>query len=149
MPRKSKFGFRLKLIWAVQSVAQKYFCFVFSEGVLCLPHPGPPEGRLANVTIRWAGDAVDARASSATDDRMAHQRERSMRAGRAALKTSPSGCGGGWRETLSFARLVARFADGEIVLSWRPKALAPSPSEAESFAEATVANGMVHRGERV
>ncbi|HLG80232.1 MAG TPA: hypothetical protein VKY22_04390, partial [Bradyrhizobium sp.] len=89
MPRKSKFGFRLKLIWAVQSVAQKYFCFVFSEGVICSAHPGPPEGRLANVTIRWAGDAVDARASSATDDRMAHQRERSMRAGRAALKTSP------------------------------------------------------------
>jgi hypothetical protein len=40
-------------------------------------------------------------------------------------------------------------ADGEIVWSWRPKALAPSPSEAESFAAMTVANGMVHRGDHV
>ena len=40
-------------------------------------------------------------------------------------------------------------ADGEIVWSWRPEALAPSPSEAESFAGATVANEKVHRGERV
>ncbi len=40
-------------------------------------------------------------------------------------------------------------ADGEIVWSWRPKAPASSPSEAESFAGTTVANEKVHRGERV
>ncbi len=40
-------------------------------------------------------------------------------------------------------------ADDEIVWSWRPKALAPSPSEAESFAGATVANEKVHRGDHV
>src|SRR5438105_13612806 len=28
-----------------------------------LTHPGPPEGRFAIVTMRWAGDAMDALAS--------------------------------------------------------------------------------------
>ncbi len=93
---------------------------------------------------------MDARASCAQGiaGRLGRERSTGVQDER-RLKTSPSGCGGGWRETLSFARLVARFADGEIVWSWRPKALAPNPSEAESFAEATVANGMVHRGEHV
>src|SRR5579871_4873179 len=39
-------------------------------------------------------------------------------------------------------------ADGKGVWSWRPKGWRSSPSEAESFARATVAIGKVHRGER-
>jgi hypothetical protein len=38
------------------------------------------------------------------------------------------------------------FADGEVVWSWRPRDLALSFAQDER--EATVANGMVHRGER-
>jgi hypothetical protein len=41
------------------------------------------------------------------------------------------------------------FTDAEVVWSWRPEVWRSSPSEAESFARATVANGMVHRGARI
>ena len=39
------------------------------------------------------------------------------------------------------------FTDGEVVWSWRPKALASSLAQDER--EATVANERVHRGERL
>jgi len=55
---KSNFAFPFKLIWVVQSFAQKFLTFGFaeiSEYSLC---PGPKEGRIANVTyvgpvMRW------------------------------------------------------------------------------------------------
>jgi hypothetical protein len=40
-------------------------------------------------------------------------------------------------------------ADGEVVWSWRPKVWRQVLAKLKSFAGATVANGMVHRGEYV
>jgi hypothetical protein len=55
---KSNFALLFKLIWAVQSCAQKFFAFQFSENHDYLRRPGPKEGRIANVTyvgpvMRW------------------------------------------------------------------------------------------------
>jgi len=41
------------------------------------------------------------------------------------------------------------FTDGEIVWSWRPKVRRQVLVKPTGFAKATVANGMVHRGELV
>jgi hypothetical protein len=44
MREKSNFVRRFKLIWVVQSLAQKYFPFVFSALVVCLPCSAPTQG---------------------------------------------------------------------------------------------------------
>ena len=41
------------------------------------------------------------------------------------------------------------FMDGEVVWSWRPKVRRQVLVKPTGFAKATVANGMVHRGEHV
>jgi hypothetical protein len=56
---KTDFLNRIKLIWAVQSPSQKYFCFSEAQSSLCDCHPVPSEGRFAIVTDAGR-DAVDA-----------------------------------------------------------------------------------------
>src|ERR1700688_1593161 len=64
--QKSNFFSQIKLIWAVQSPLQKYFCFPESKSRLYPSPSRPTEGRCA--TSRNAGrDAVDA--GSAGDER--------------------------------------------------------------------------------
>jgi hypothetical protein len=41
------------------------------------------------------------------------------------------------------------FTDGEIVWSWRPEVRRQVRDDAQRITRATVANGMVHRGEYV
>jgi hypothetical protein len=57
---KSNFAFPFKLIWVVQSLAQKFSSFYLAETGASSGHPGPKEGTYRERHIRWAGDAVDA-----------------------------------------------------------------------------------------
>ncbi len=95
MRHKSNFARRLKLICPVQISAQKYFPFFFSEIVCYLRRPGPIRGTYRDRHIRWAGDAVDARASGARSIAGRFFRERLMRAGRATLLRTAKSCGPG------------------------------------------------------
>jgi hypothetical protein len=56
---KSKLSSRIKLIWAVQSLLKKYFCFSEVQITYMICHPVPKEGRCATSST-WDGDAVDA-----------------------------------------------------------------------------------------
>jgi len=55
---KSKFACRPKLIWVVQSSAQKYCAFVFSESDVHFARSAPSKGRIA-IAVNVARNAVD------------------------------------------------------------------------------------------
>jgi hypothetical protein len=57
---KSNFAFRFKLIWAVQSFAQKYFAFVFSVVDVCFARSAADKGAYRDRHEAWCGIAVDA-----------------------------------------------------------------------------------------
>jgi hypothetical protein len=55
---KSNFACPFKLIWAVQCLSLKFCTFLIPENDIYSRHPGPKEGRIANVTyvgpaMRW------------------------------------------------------------------------------------------------
>ena len=91
------------------------------------------EGRLANVTMRWAwmrwtrGRRARAglQGGFAVSDRTACKTS-------GARKTSPAEFGGGLRETPSMRGLLERFADGQVAWSRRPQSLAPSLARARA-----------------
>jgi hypothetical protein len=62
--QNSNFFNQINLIWAVQSLPKKYFCFSETKSLLYSPPSRPTEGRIR--IVRDAGrDAVDAAASGA------------------------------------------------------------------------------------
>jgi hypothetical protein len=125
----ANFACSFKLIWAVQSFRQKYCSFVFAEIMICSSPSRPEqEGRLANVTTRWAGMRW-------TRERRARRwlqggfavSDRTARGTSGAQERLHHDVGGVARN--SVACVVERLADGEVVWSWRPNALAPSLEE--------------------
>jgi hypothetical protein len=56
---KSIFARTFKLIWAVQSLPQKLFHFLFSEIVFTVARSAPTRGTYASSRT-WSGNAVDA-----------------------------------------------------------------------------------------
>jgi len=70
----------------------------------------------------------------------------SLAEGRIAIVTTrEAGMRWTWRGCLT----SGDFADGEVVWSWRPKVRRQVRDDALRITRATVANGMVHRGELV
>ncbi len=121
--------------------------------------PARKEGRLANVTTRWAGEAVDARASCAQGvaGRLGRERSTGVQDERRLTNVSI-------RMRRRMARDAVVCASGGEVRGRRSRVvLAPQGLGAKSCGdraepdraarrdapEATVANGMVHREERV
>jgi hypothetical protein len=70
-----------------------------------------------------------------------------FRADEGAYASSRTWCGMRW--TGWCREMSGTGADGEVVWSWRPKVRRQVLAKLTGFAKATVANGMVHRGEHV
>jgi hypothetical protein len=52
---KSDFARPFKLIWAVQSLAQKFSIFAFPEIDVCFPHSAPTQGAYRDRHETWCG----------------------------------------------------------------------------------------------